>query len=443
MLLFGMVDFNEIKKNPQAFRDVVKNKNSSINIDELLELGEQKSTTLTALNSLRADANRVTEEIRNVNGKPENALLNKAKELKEAVKKVEAEFREIDERFSKLMLNVPNMPSSDTPVGPSEDDNVVLREWGKGRDFKAEGFSPLEHWELGEKLGLIDTARAAKVSGSRFAYLMGDLVKLQFALIQFAIENLTNSDFLQSIITEHGFKGITNRPFQLVIPPVIINPIPFERMARIEPREERYHITEDDQYLIGSAEHTLGAIHMDETLKEEDMPIRYLGYSTSFRREAGTYGKDMKGILRLHQFDKVEAEVFSTAEASQTEQDFLVAIQEKLMQMLNIPYRVIICSTGDQGDPDSRHLDIESWLPGQGRYRETHSADLMTDYQTRRMNTKVLRKNGEKELAHTNDATVFAIGRTLIAIMENYQQKDGSIIVPDVLQKYANIKEIK
>ena len=215
----------------------------------------------------------------------------------------------------------------------------------------------------------------------------------------------------------------------------MIKPETFDRMARLEPREERYHITGDDLYLIGSAEHTLGPLHMDEILEETDLPIRYAGYSTSFRREAGSYGKDMKGILRLHQFDKVEMECFTKADSSIDEQNMLVAIQELLMQELNIPYQIVITSTGDQGDPDARHLDLDSWLPGQGKYRETHSADLMTDYQARRLKTRIrIKGQKKKELVHTNDATAFAIGRTLIAIMENYQQKDNTILVPEVLR---------
>jgi len=207
-------------------------------------------------------------------------------------------------------------------------------------------------------------------------------------------------------------------------------------MARLEPRDERYHIPSDDLFLIGSAEHTLGPLHMDETLKESDLPRRYVAFTPAFRREAGSYGKDTRGILRLHQFDKVEMESFATSEMGQKEQDFFVAIQEHLMQKLGLPYRVVMTCTGDQGDPDARHLDIETWMPGEQKYRETHSADYMTDYQARRLGTKVKREKGS-EFVHMNDATVFAIGRTLIAIMENFQQKDGSIVVPEVLRPWV------
>jgi len=214
-------------------------------------------------------------------------------------------------------------------------------------------------------------------------------------------------------------------------------------MARLEPREERYHIESDDLCLIGSAEHTMGPMHMDETIAEKRLPLRYVGYSASFRREAGSYGKDVKGILRVHQFDKLEIESFSSPESSVTEQDFIVAIQEYLMQQLGIPYRVVIVATGDMGDPDARQIDIEAWLPGQNKYRETHTSDLMTDYQARRLQTRVKRGDGKTDLVHMNDATVFAMGRTLIAIMENYQREDGSITVPEALKKFVPFEVIK
>ncbi|HTX86526.1 MAG TPA: aminoacyl--tRNA ligase-related protein, partial [Candidatus Nanoarchaeia archaeon] len=217
------------------------------------------------------------------------------------------------------------------------------------------------------------------------------------------------------------------------------------KMDRFEPLEDRYYIKEDDVLLIGSAEHSLGPIHMNETFDENELPKRYLGYSTAFRREAGSYGKDTVGILRRHQFDKLEMEIFSTAERGQLEQDFIVAIQEYLVSALKIPYQVIKVCTGDMGKPDYRQIDIECYLPGQGKYRETHTSDYMTDYQARRLNIKYKNADGKKEFVHMNDATAFAIGRALIAIIENYQQADGNVAVPKVLQKYlpGKLKIIK
>jgi seryl-tRNA synthetase len=220
----------------------------------------------------------------------------------------------------------------------------------------------------------------------------------------------------------------------------MMRPEVMEKMARLEPREERYHIPGDDMYLIGSAEHTLGPLHMDEIIPAAKLPIRYVGFSTSFRREAGASGKDTRGILRVHQFDKVEIESFTAPEDSEAEQDFFVAIQEYLIQSLELPYRLVMTCTGDQGDPDARHIDLDTWMPGEGKYRETHSADLMTDYQSRRLQTRLRRADGKIEFVHMNDATAFA-GRTLIAILENYQTKEGNVLVPKVLQPYVG-KEI-
>jgi seryl-tRNA synthetase len=214
-----------------------------------------------------------------------------------------------------------------------------------------------------------------------------------------------------------------------------------EAMGRLEPKDDRYYIESDDLYLIGSAEHTLGPIHMNETLDENELPIRYLGFSTSFRREAGTYGKDTRGILRLHQFDKLEMESFSSPQNSLEEQKFFIAIQEYLMSSLGLSYQLVLKCTADMGDPDFRAIDVETWMPGQNSFRETHTSDLMNDYQSRQLKTKVKNKDGQIELVHTNDATAFATGRVIIAIMENYQQADGSIIVPEALVPFMG-KEV-
>ena len=246
-------------------------------------------------------------------------------------------------------------------------------------------------------------------------------------------------------IADSVTKGYSVKPFIPIVPPVLVRPDVMTKMARLteQDKDERYYLPKDDLYLVGSAEHTLGPMHMDETFNEDDLPVRYLGFSTSFRRESGSYGQDTRGVLRVHQFDKIEMESFTLPEESTKEQDFIVAIQEKLVQALKISYQVVMISTGDMGNPDARQIDIECWMPGQGKYRETHTSDLMTDYQTRRLNTKVRRKDGRIEFAHTNDATAFAIGRTLIAILENYQQEDGSVKVPEVLQKYIGVEVIR
>jgi seryl-tRNA synthetase len=318
-------------------------------------------------------------------------------------------------------------------------DNKILRQVGKAPKFD---FQPKEHWQLGRDLGIIDNERAAKVSGSRFTYLKGGAALLEFALIQFAFSVLTNEKILKKIIKTSDL-NVKPTPFVPVIPPVLIQEEVMQKMARLEPKEERYHIPNDNLYLVGSAEHTIGAMYMDEVLQVDKMPIRYIGFSTAFRREAGSYGKDTKGITRIHQFDKLEMESFTLPDDSVAEQDFIVAIQEYLVKSLDLPYQVVAICTGDMGAPDARQIDIETWMPGQEKYRETHTSDMMTDYQARRLGTKVRLKSGSLEFVHMNDATAFA-GRTIIAILENYQTKEGTVKVPKVLSKYmGGVKEIK
>jgi len=338
-------------------------------------------------------------------------------------------------------LSVPNIILDDVPEGKDETENKVLRKIGKPTKFD---FKPKDHVSLGEELDIIDIKRAAKVSGTRFGYLKGGAALLEVALIQLAISTLTDKKIIKKI-ADSVEKGYSGKVFVPVFPPVMIRPNVFTRMARLskEDKEDRYYLEKDNLYLIGSAEHTLGSMHMDEIIAERDLPLRYLGFSTCFRQEAGSYGKDTRGILRVHQFDKLEMESFTLSENSVLEQKFFVAIQEYLMKLLKIPYQVVMICTGDMGKPNAKQIDIEAWLPGQDKYRETHSADLMTDYQARRLKTRVKRKSGRTEFLHMNDATVFAIGRIVIAIMENFQQKDGSIKVPSVLQRYIGIKEIR
>jgi seryl-tRNA synthetase len=420
-----MLDINLLRKEPERVKQAIAVKNASPElVDEFLELDGAWRRATTDLEKLRAEQNELSRK----------REVEAAKANKEKIKAREEEAAALERKRKEAWEKIPNLPSEDTPAGKDDTANKVLREVGKPREFD---FKPLDHMALGEKLGLIDTRRAAEVSGTRFGYLLGDAARLEFALVQYALETLANETVLKSI-AESVKPGYSAKPFLPVVPPVMIRPDVFNKMARLYPNpEDKYYLSQDDLYLVGSAEHTLGPLHMGEILPEGRLPLRYVGFSTAFRREAGSYGKDTRGILRVHQFDKVEMESFTAPEDGLTEQNFFVAIQEYLMWSLELPYRVVICSTGDQGDPDARHLDIETWLPGEGRYRETHSADYMTDYQARRLGTKVRRANGETEFVHMNDATVFAVGRTLIAILENCQTKDGKIDVPKALQKYV------
>lgn len=437
-----MLDIKFIRQHRKDVEYGLKNKNADIDLDRLLEIDEKRRSKIKEVDGLRALHNRSSEEILSLQGEERKKRITEVKETKQKAADVEFELAALEEEFTKFMEQIPNIPLADVPIGKDERDNVVIREVGEKRQFD---FKPRDYIELGEGLDLIDTARAAKVSGSRFGYLRREASLLEFALVQFAFNTLTSEANLKSI-ADSVSPGYSAKPFIPVVPPVMIRPDVFRKMARLSDadKNERYYLPQDDLYLVGSAEHTLGSLHMEETFDEKGLPLRYVGFSTCFRREAGSYGKDTRGILRVHQFDKIEMESFTAGDASVEEQNFFVSIQEHLMAALGIPYRVVAISTGDMGGPDARQIDIEAWLPGQNMYRETHTADLMTDYQARRLNTKVKRKNGTVEFVHMNDATVFAIGRTIIAILENYQEADGSVRIPEALQPYMfGIKEIR
>lgn len=422
-----MLDIDILRNEPDRVRKAIMDKNGDpAALDRFAALDKEWRAATTAAEQKRAEQKKLSAE-RNIEA---------SKKLKEEIKEMESKVAALEAERLAIWKNIPNLPSADTPVGKSEEDNAVIKTWGELPKFD---FEPKDHLALGEALGIIDMESAGRVSGTRFGYLKGDAVMLEFALIQHAFHTLTDPQVLKGI-AEKVKPGYSAKPFIPVLPPVLIRPEVMDKMARLEPREERYHIPSDDLYLIGSAEHTLGPLHMDEIIPAERLPIRYLGFSTSFRRESGASGKDTRGILRVHQFDKVEMETFTLPEDSETEQDFLVAVQEYLNQSLELPYRLIMCCTADQGDPDARHIDVETWMPGQNKYRETHSADLMNDYQSRRLQTRLRRSDGKIEFAHMNDATGIA-GRTLIAILENYQTKEGNILVPKVLQKYVG-KEV-
>jgi seryl-tRNA synthetase len=425
-----MLDIKFIRENKKEVKKNCELRNIKCDVDRLLELDEKRRKFIAEIGDLKEKKNEINEKMKSSNNR--NALIVEGKNIKEDLDKLEPDFEEIEKEYKEILYTVPNIISPDTPIGPNESENKVIRQWGKIPKFD---FQPKEHWEVGKELDIIDIERAAKVSGSRFAYLKGGAAMLEFALVQHVFSVLTGEAVLKEIIEKNEL-DVSTKPFVPVVPPVLIKPESMQRMARLEPREERYHTLADDLYLVGSAEHTLGAMYMDETLKEEELPLRYIGFSTAFRREAGSYGKDTKGILRVHQFDKLEMESFSLPENSLKEQDFIVAIQEYLMQSLKLPYQVVAICTGDMGGPDYRQIDIETWMPGQNKYRETNTSDLMNDYQSRRLNTKVKRKDGKTEFVHMNDATAFAIGRTLIAIIENGQQADGSVVIPEVLRKW-------
>ena len=431
-----MLDINYIRANRQKVEDAIKSKGYKIDLDEILKLDDQRKELSQKIDALRQERNQISANMKN--GKPDEALIARGKELKKELSDLESELTTLESEYVIKLKTVPNVPEPDVPFGLTEDDNQVAEVIGEPTKFD---FTPKTHYEIGQARGWIDKERAAKVTGARFAYIKGDMVKLQMAIVTFVMNSLSNEEVIKEIITKNHLDGLSTKPFTLVLPPLMLRTEMYDAMDRLEPRDDRYKIEGEELWLQGSAEHVLGSMHSGEVFAEPDLPARYLGYATSFRQEAGTYGKDMEGIIRMHQFDKLEMESFSTKETSRKEHELFVSIQRWLIEQLNLPYRVIRKCTFDIGKPDARGIDMEVWMPGQGKYRETHTADYMTDYQSRRLNTRVRRENGDIELVHTNDATAFALGRIMIAIIENNQNADMTIRVPEVLRKYLDGKD--
>jgi seryl-tRNA synthetase len=432
----GMLDIQFIRDNADLVQEKSAQKGYKVNIAELLQLDSDRRSKLTAIEELRAQRNQLTAEMKGQ--KPTDEQVAAGRELKEAIAAAEAGLKEIEERYEVALKAVPNMPTEDVPIGSTEDENVVAKKVGEPRDF---GFTPKNHWEILEPRDMLDKERAAKISGSRFAYLKGGLVQLQFAIVQYVMQTLGDEAVIAKLVQANNL-NVSTKPFTPILPPAMLRTEPYRASARLNAEEVTYKIEQDDLWLNASAEHTLCTMYWDEILPEDVLPIRYIGYSTSFRREAGTYGKDTEGIIRMHQFDKLEMEVFSTGATGLDEHKLLVAVQEYLVQQLGLPYQYLQKCTADIGKPNARGIDIEVWFPGQQKYRETHTADYMTDYQARDLKIRTRSKDGVVELVHTNDATAFALGRIMAAIVENYQQADGSVVVPEVLRPYIGGREV-
>lgn len=430
-----MLDIRFIRENAEAVQQNAINKGYKVDIYQLLKLDEERRSLQSQVDDLRQRRNA---NIASAKGsRPTDEQIADGKQIKDQLSKIEPMLKEIDDSYTDILKLVPNMALSDVPVGLTEEENRVVKIVGEIPTFD---FQPRNHAEVAAIHGWIDKERAAKVAGSRFAYIEGDMVKLQFAIIQFVINTLSDESKVNEILNKAGIQA-SSKPFVPILPPLMIRTEMFDAMDRLEPRDQRYKLDGDELWLQGSAEHVLGSMHANEMFDEVELPIRYVGYASSFRREAGTYGKDMEGIFRMHQFDKLEIESFSVAEDGLNEHLLFVGVQEYLLSQLGLPYRVIQKCTFDIGKPNARGIDMEAWLPGQGKYRETHTADYMTDYQARRLNTRVRRSNGDVELIHTNDATAFALGRIMIAIIENNQMADGSVKIPEVLRPYLANRE--
>lgn len=425
-----MLDIRFIRENPELVEEGAKQKGYQVDIGKLLRLDKQRRDLRAGIEVVRAQRNELAAHSKK--GQPSEEVIKRGKHLKRHLTDCEERLKSIEAEYQALLKAVPNMPWDDVPVGASEKENIVGREWGEKPQFS---FKPKSHWEIAEARGMVDKERAAKVAGSRFAYIMGDLVKLQFGLIQFTLDTLTDENTLKKIIQQFGLKDVSSKPFVPVLPPAVARTEVYEATGRLNREEQTYKLEDEDIWLNASAEHTLAPMYLNETLDAKELPLRYAGYTTAFRREAGTYGKDMEGIIRLHQFDKLEMESFTLPQDGMAEHLFMVAVQEYLMQQLKLPYHVLNKCTADIGFPNARGVDIEAWLPSQNKYRETHTADFITDYQARGTKTKARTENGTV-FVHTNDATAFAMGRTMVAIIENYQNEDGTFNVPESLKPY-------
>jgi seryl-tRNA synthetase len=386
-------------------------------MDRILDLDRQNRALTQEIEDIAAQKNAASKEIANAQDPERQARILEMRDFTEREKSLRDRRTPIEEELQELLYKIPNPSLPDVKVGKSDTENEVVRYVGEKRVFD---FEPKDHEDLGVALGIIDKERAAKVSGARFMYLKGKGVLLQMALVRFAFDKLE----------EHGFEP--------TIVPHMVSARAMRAMGYLEHggHDEIYYLPKDNMYLIGTAEQALGPIHMDEILTSEELPKRYVGYSPCYRREAGTYGKDTKGILRVHQFDKIEMFSFVKPEDGDREHELILSIEEDLMQELEIPYQLIKMVTGDLGLPAARKFDIEAWVPTQQMYRETHSCSTTTDFQARRLNTRYRDPNGGNSYVHTLNGTVFAIGRTIAALMENHQQADGSIRIPAALVPY-------
>lgn len=408
-----MLDLKFVVDNLELVKKATASKKVKVSVERVPELSKKRSALLQEIEELRAKQKSFSIE----------DAKKKGPELKEQIKKLEPKLQEAEDELKEILRKLPNPPKEDVKEGKDESENEVLRTVGEKPDFE---FEPKDSADIGRDLGIIDTERGAKVSGARFGFIKGDGALLEFALIQYAF----------SLLMKEGFVP--------VVPPTMISEKAMDAMGYLihGGNEETYHFEKDNMYLVGTSEQSIGPYHMDEILDESKLPMRYMGFSSCFRREAGSYGKDTKGIFRVHQFDKIEMFSFTRPEESDKEHEFLLSLEEKLMQVLGLHYQVIKMCTGDLGIPAARKYDIECWFPFQKKYRETHSTSTCTDYQARRLNIRFKNpKTGKNELVHMLNGTAFAIGRTILAILENFQQKDGSVIIPEVLRPYMGGRE--
>jgi len=414
-----MIDGKTLRKNYEKIKEGLKKRGYEFDVDMLFKKYNEYRILLTEINNLKAERNKITEEIKRLKteGGDVQELIEKSRRIGERINEIDRKTKVFEEEIKKALLEIPNIPHESVPVGFSSEENVVVREWGEKREFE---FEPKPHWEIGENLGILDFKKAGEISGSRFVIYKGYGASLERALIQF---------FLDIATKEHGYTE--------VFPPILVKAESAYGSAHLPKFDEEMYKTLDEKlYLLPTAEMALANLHRDEILKEDNLPLYYTAYTPCFRREAGSYGKDVRGIIRQHQFNKVELFKFTKPEDSYEELEKMVNDAERILQKLGIPYRVVLLCTGDMGFAAAKTYDIEVWAPGIKRWLETSSVSNCEDFQAKRTNTRFRRKNGKIEYVHTLNGSGLATPRTFIALIENYQQKDGSILIPEVLRPY-------
>lgn len=409
-----MLDIKYIRENLDLCKEAAKNKNREVEWDELLGLDDKRRDLIAKSDTLRSERNKLTRDD-----------MERGKSLKLELKNIEDELRGVEEKFNLLMLTVPNVPDKSVPVGKDASGNKEIKKWGNVPKFD---FTPKDHIELAKSLDLIDFERGVKVGGFRTYFLKNELALLEMAIVSYAFQKLANKGYVPmtapALVKDFTFIGNGQFPWG---------------------REEVYHLEKDDLYLAGTAEVPVTAYYSNEVLEEKDLPKKFVAFSPCFRREIGSYGKDTKGVYRVHQFSKIEQVIIAPADMSNsfTLHEELLANSEEILQDLELPYRVLLMCTGDMGEPQVKKYDIETWMPGRNEYGETMSDSFMGDFQARRLKIRYKTKDGKTVFAHTLNNTAIASPRILIAILENYQQADGSILIPKVLQTFVGKKLIK
>jgi len=420
-----MIDIKFLRENPDVIRESQKGRGEDPKlVDRVLKADENRREAIVKFEALRAEQNIFSKSVGSAKGEEKTALLEEGKKLSLTVKQAEQSKTQADAEANELLLQLSNILDPAAPIG-GEADFKVLEHVGTPRDFSKDAFTPKDHVEIGKLLGAIDTERGAKVSGARFYYLTGVGALLEFALVNYAISSAMKSGFIP------------------VIPPVLVKPPAMEGTGFLgQAAENVFHLEEDDFYLVGTSEVPLAAFHMDEILNSEKLPLRYAGYSTCFRREAGSYGKDTRGIIRVHQFDKVEMFTFCKPEEAEAEHQRLLQWEKDFLNAMEIPYRVIDVASGDLGSSATRKFDCEAWIPTQNAYREVTSTSNCLEFQARRLNIRMKDGQNTKPVATLN-GTLVAIPRMIVAILENHQNLDGTVNVPLALQPFLGMKRFE